>query len=291
MSVNIDILKALSSQLAVLTTENCYMDPQLRSALGIAVGDQFLVTKASASTKYGLVTVYGEYEDGPDNNDIRLRLSARERFDETEGFAAVGSAWTAVHGQTLAQLESGNQFGEFLEESDDEQTSLLLLAPHGGVIEAGSAEIAMAIRNYLESASKPYSLWRCHGWQSAIGAYDAWHITSTDLSEASFPYLGQVGARAFDRALSIHGYGEGDVAVGGGGSSAFKEGIKSALEGITNFPYTVTIVTSGEYAGTDPSNIVNRYSEDGVQLELPYGARTSWCSEIANAIGAYLASL
>ncbi len=282
---SINVLKATTAMLEYLTQETCTIDPQARAALGAAVGDQFLLTPDSAPSKYGLVTIDRDYEDGTDNNDIRMIAAGRARFDYTDGFDAAASLFTPVHGETDSWLNSNNKLGEFLSESSSSQTKMLVLAPHGGAVESYTDELAQRIYDGLVTTnSKDASLWKCIGYQSAIGAYDAWHVTSTKISTNSFPYLWNVAGRSFDFALSIHGFGEADVAIGGAASSTLKNEVKAALEAITNFPFTVSVMTSGEYAGTDPANIVNRYSPAGVQLELPYSARTTWWQQIADAL-------
>lgn len=282
---DIDVLKAKTEMLAYLTEESCTMDDELRGALGLSVGDQFLLTVQSNSDAYGLVTIHSDYEDGSDNDDIRLRLSGRQRFNQSDSFAAWAEAWTPVHGQTDSWLNTNDELGEFLEETSSSQTDFLVLAPHGGAVEGYTDELAQELYDELTvSYSKDASAWYCIGYQSELGAFDAWHITSTDLSENSFPYLDDVSGRTYDYAVSIHGYSGGDVLVGGGCSTAHKEDVKDALDAIS-WSYTVTVVGAGDaYGGTDPANIVNRYSSCGVQLELPFSARQSYWQDIAGAL-------
>lgn len=289
---DIDVLKAKTSMLSYLTEETCTMDPQLRSTLGLAVGDQFLLTVQSNSKAYGLVTVHSDYEDGSDNNDVRVRLSGRQRFNESDSFDGWAEAWTPVHGQTDSWLSSNNELGEFLEETSASQTDLVILAPHGGAIEGYTDELAQEFYDEMTvTYSKDASAWYCIGYQGELGAFDAWHITSTDLSENSFPYLDDIAGRTYDYAVSFHGYSGGDVLVGGGCSTAHKEDVKDALD-LISWSYTVTVVGVGDdYSGTDPDNIVNRYSSCGVQLELPYSARRDYWQDIAGALADFYETL
>lgn len=291
-AVEIDVLKAKTAMLDYLTDEECTMDPQLRSSLGLSVGDQFLLTDKNNSSVYGLVTIDSDYEDGSDNNDIRMRLSGRERFNQTDSFDAYATVWTPYHNKTETWLNDNDQFGEFLDETSSAQTDLLILAPHGGVIESYTDDIAVAFYDEMDQTYfKDVSAWYCIGHQDTIGAFDAWHITSTALSENSFPYLDDVSARTFDYAVSIHGYSGGEVLVGGGASVAFKEDVKDALDAIS-WSYTVTVVDVGDsYSGTDPDNVVNRYSSNGVQLELPYSARSGYWTDIAEALAGFYDTL
>lgn len=281
----VDVLKAKTEMLAFLTNENCTIDDELRTNLGLAVGQQFLLTVKSNSSKYGLVTIHSDYEDGNDNDDLRMALAGRQRFDQTDTFDAYASVWTPVHGQSETWLDSNDEMGEFKEETSSSQTDLVIMAPHGGVIESYTDDIAKRFYDSITGTyNKNASLWYCLGFQDAIGAFDAWHITSTDLSEATFPFLGDLSGRTYDHALTVHGYSGGDVLVGGGASTAFKEDVKDALDAIS-WSYTVTVVGSGDdYGGTAPANIANRYSSSGVQLELPFAARRDHWQAIADAL-------
>lgn len=295
MPVQIDVLKAKSEMLSYLTSENCTMDPELASNNSVVVGQQVRIKVKNAQTKYGVVTVHSTYQDGTDNDDIRMRLSGRERFDETDSFDAYleGCDQVVVQGETDAWLNSNDEFGEFLDETDSVHTEVVFCAPHGGMIENYTDEMAVWAQAEMVGESADSSVWYCIGHQDAIGAYDAWHITSTDISRESFPYLDDIGDRGFTYAVSFHGYGEADIAVGGGASSALKTEVKEAIEGVVGEAYEVNIVTSGPYAGTSEDNFVNWLTDGGdggVQIELPYGARSTYGQSIAEAVaGVYAA--
>lgn len=290
---DIDVLKAKTEMLSYLTAENCTMDDELRVQLGLSVGDQFLLTRQSATSKYGLVTIHSDYEDGSDNDDIRMRYTGRERFDTTDSFAAWAEAWTPIHGQTDAWLNSNDEMGEFLEETSTTHTEVVFTAPHGGMIENYTDEMAQWAYDYMDTNSKSASAWYCIGHQDAIGAYNAWHITSSDISRNSFPYLDDIGDRGFDYAVSFHGYSESDIGVGGRAPSALKTEVKEAIEDAVGTAYDVVILTSGPYAGTSTDNFVNWLTstgDDGVQIELPYAARRDYGQDIAEAVAAVFAA-
>jgi phage replication-related protein YjqB (UPF0714/DUF867 family) len=284
-SQEIDVLKAKTEMLSYLTEENCTMDDELRNNLGLSVGQQFLLTVKNSSSKYGLVTIHSDYEDGSDNNDIRMRLFGRQRFDQSDSFDAYAAVWTPHHGKTDSWLNDNDEMGEFKSETSSTQTDIVIMAPHGGIIENYTDELAKRFYDGLTvTNSKDASLWYCIGHQDAIGAFAAWHITSVDISEDSFPYLDDLSGRTYDYAVTVHGYSGSDVLVGGGASTSFKEDVKDALDGIS-WGYTVTVVGEGDsYAGVHEDNIVNRYSSAGVQLEIPYSARRDYWEDIADAL-------
>ena len=56
--------------------------------------------------------------------------------------------------------------------------------------------------------AKAVSSSRCKGFKERGGASDRWHITSTDIHEASFPCLNSVIPRCFTYAVAFHGFDE-----------------------------------------------------------------------------------
>jgi len=286
MPTEIDVLKAKTEMLEYLTDESCTMDPQLAAALGVSADQQVRLQVKATPAKYGLVTVHSLYEDGTDNDDVRLRASARARFDETDGFEAYVDTACVLQGKTDQWLNDNDEFGELLNETDSSHTDVVFCAPHGGMIENHTDEMAKWAYDRMVSQSKSASCWRCIGHQDSIGAYNAWHITSSDISRTSFPKLDEIGDRAFSHAVSFHGFGEADIAIGGNASTAVKNAVKSAIESVVGTTYDVEIITTGPYAGTDPDNFVNWLTDGsgGVQIELPLGARSTYGQAIAEAV-------
>lgn len=291
MATRIDVLKALSSQDYLIGyEERISMDPELAQDEGVLVGQQVRIKSKNAQDRYAVYTVHQFMQDGTDDNDVRMALAGRQRMDYSDSFSAYleGTDQVVVHGENDAWLQSNDEFGEFLDETSTSHTKLAVCAPHGGIIENYTDEQAERVYSQLVGASKDVSCWRCKGWQDAIGAYDAWHITSTEISRDSFPYLDQIGDRGFDYAVSFHGYGEADIAVGGGAPTALKSEIAAAIQAVVGEDYDVTVVTSGPYAGTSPDNFVNWLTTagNGVQIEQPYGARQTYGQAIADAVAA-----
>lgn len=296
MAKKVDVLKALSSQSYLIgESERVSMDPHLAASQGVVVGQQVRIKLRKDESKYAIYTVHQFMEDGVDNNDVRMALAGRQRLDETESFKAwlEGCDQVVLHGKDDSYLQDNDEFGEFLDETSAVHTGLVVCAPHGGVIENYTDEQAERVYSQLEAASKDVSCWRCKGWQGEIGAYDAWHITSTEIDTESFPYLDQIGARGFGYAVSFHGYGEDDIAVGGGASVAFKTQVANAIQSAVGSAYDVTVVNDGPYGGVSPDNFVNWLTAagNGVQIEQPYGARRDYGQAIADAVAAVLGPL
>lgn len=293
MTVEIDVLKAKIEMLDYLNEENCTMDPELAQANDVEVGQQIRVKVKNESTKYGIFTVDQFYQDGSDNNDVRMSAAARGQLDQTDSFDAYleGTDQVVLHGKDNTWLNNNDEFGELLDETDTTHTDVVFCAPHGGMIENHTDEMASWAYDKMVALSKSASCWRCIGHQDVVGAYDAWHITSTKISRLSFPFLDQIGDRSFSHAVSFHGYGESDIGVGGAAPESLRSEVKEAIENAVGTSYDVTLVEVGPYAGTSQDNFVNWLTDGsgGVQIELPGGARENYGQVIAEAVATVFA--
>lgn len=143
-------------------------------------------------------------------------------------------------------------------------TSWAAIAIHGGGIEAGSGELALAVADGLMDAYVFAGIKAQHNSDL--------HITSIDFDEPQC--LALLGGA--DRTISFHGYtgatGEAETALGGMDSD-LERAISIAL---TNSGFTCTS-GSREIAGTNPRNICNQNQRGaGVQLELSHALRKSF---------------
>jgi hypothetical protein len=67
---------------------------------------------------------------------------------------------------------------------------LAILAPHGGMIERHTDEQARSVYETLALKGKPVRAWIARGFNAgSAGAHTCWHITSSEISEHSFPLL------------------------------------------------------------------------------------------------------
>lgn len=288
-----DVLTAYSSQVTLMGyPEHCSADPEKLAAIGRGLGHQVRIVHPTTGLK-ALYTVSELRQESPDRR-VRMCLDGRKRLSDAGGTFNSGSCDSSCLRSDLTDAEAENQ-GEFVErlsETSGDHTGLVACAPHGGMIENYTDEQAERVLSQLQAASKPCSAWRCKGWRSGGGASLAWHITSTDISPASFPCLNQIKDRGFAYAVSFHGYGEDTIAVGGAATLALKSEVAVAVEAVVGGDYEVEVVTSGPYAGVDPKNLVNWLAATGggVQIEQPSGARTAYWQQIADAVAAVFAS-
>ncbi len=142
-----------------------------------------------------------------------------------------------------------------------EQSSVAILAPHGGRIEGRTSDVARSI------AGDEHRLYLFEGLRTTGDNFDCLHLASHRFDEPRALEL----IAACDTVVAVHGYAASgpDVLMGGLheplkqeiGNSLAASGFTCELEG-HRFP------------GRDPRNICNRGRRgEGVQLELSEGLR------------------
>jgi phage replication-related protein YjqB (UPF0714/DUF867 family) len=266
--------------------EHCAVDPQSLGALGGAVGRQVLVRQAS--DRLALYTVAE-----------RVSVPGRAVHVGTAGLARLGGPTGAPDAQKPnATIETDFTDGDpeavarLAEEllGEEDATGLAILAPHGGRIEVGTDEQAELVHDMLALNAKPVRAWIARGFNRATGAHTCWHITSSEISEHSFPKLGSLFGPSevkgpFAHAVAFHGNNDCEAIIVGGGlprndahtalKSTLASQIHSALEAVMDRPPAVEVQSSGPLAGVQRHNIVNRVTVlgNGVQLEQPLAVR------------------
>jgi phage replication-related protein YjqB (UPF0714/DUF867 family) len=282
------VKKALepSQQDLIHHKEHCSADPEKLAAVGREYGHQVRIKRNES--EYGLYTISQVRQEGPDNI-VRMGSTGRKRLGTSEEF--VGSLDSQVPHPTFddADAETNNEFIERLEDNGT-HTGLVVIAPHGGDIEPHTDPQAEHVASRL--AAKAVSLWRCKGFKGKR-AFTRWHITSTDIHEASFPGLNSVISRGFTYAVAFHGFDDPeipfDILIGGAAPYSLKQDIETAIKGaITGSDITVHIASPDEKFGGDSlRNIVNRLTAggaNGIQIEQSQRARSSHWQDIADAV-------
>ncbi len=286
-SYHVSVNKALtaSQQDLIDHKEHCSADLEKLATVGRALGHQLRIKRNDS--QYALYTVSQVRQETPDNI-VRMGDSARNRLGTSSEFAA------ALHSQgphptfNDAEAEANSEFVERLDD-DGVHTGLIVIAPHGGDIERHTDQQAERVASRLKT--KGVSSWRCKGFKEGGGASDRWHITSTDIHEASFPRLNSVIPRGFTYAVAFHGFDEPptDVLIGGGAPESLKQEIKTTINGaLAASGMRVRIASPDEgYGGDSPQNIVNRLTAgggNGIQIEQSLRARTNHWEKIADAV-------
>lgn len=146
---------------------------------------------------------------------------------------------------------------------------IAIVAPHGGLIEPGTSEIAAAI------AAERFSLYCFEGLNQANSA--RLHITSSRFDEPRALAL----VTASELAIGIHGRKDrgDDASIWVGG---LHESLRDAIcQALANAGFKAKAVGEGHrLAGRNPVNICNRgRCGAGVQFELPKTLRISFVNE------------
>ena len=287
------IKKALESEQddLIKRKEHCSADRDKLETVGRLPGHQVRIKRND--DEYGLYTVSEVRQENPDDT-VRMGEDGRDRLGMINEFDATLDS--QVPGPPLDDSEAEAR-GEFVERLDDNgwHNGLIAIAPHGGDIEPHTDLQAERVASQL--AGKGVSSWRCKGWHPN-GAFEHWHITSTDIHEASFPLLNSVISRGFRYAVAFHGFDDNgipdDIRIGGLAPDALKEKIKEAIKGVVGSDFTVNITKPGDqFGGDDKRNIVNRLTAggaNGVQIEQKMAPREEKGLAIAEAVAKVYAS-
>ncbi len=144
---------------------------------------------------------------------------------------------------TEQQAKAEGELIEILDDPDQTQ-KLVVIAPHGGMIENYTDEQAEQVRAWINGMDQstgsqtPVTLWRCKGWKPSGGAFNRWHITSTELNPASFPQLNIIYTRGFEYGVAFHGCddnsGTNPVYIGGNADPTLRANIASNIEAKIN---------------------------------------------------------
>lgn len=162
----------------------------------------------------------------------------------------------------------------------------LVMAPHGGDIERHTDTQAEAARDALASSS-----WICKGWSNA-GAWNRWHVTSTEITPSRFPSLLEFGERKWQHSVAFHGFGETYILVGGRAPRVVIDAIVERIEMAVGSTIAVKLAGDEPNAGRSSRNIVNALSDDGgIQIEQSMLARSKYGIAIAIAVADVLRDL
>jgi phage replication-related protein YjqB (UPF0714/DUF867 family) len=213
-----------------------------------------------------------------------------------EPFQGKINAQVAAVGLTDADAEAYSEFVEHLADNDYNR-ELVVIAPHGGFIEEHTDTQAQYLAEQLPSNC--VSVWMCKGFKKGRGAFNRWHITSTDISEESFLKLKTIYGRHFKYAIAFHGWGGDSICIGGSEPDpgppdclkeeiSLKEEIKCAIEKAVDGS-GIVVSTGGagcppNFNGNNKYNIVNRLGIIGVQIEQSVKARKCYGIQIADAV-------
>ncbi|MGH6920141.1 MAG: poly-gamma-glutamate hydrolase family protein [Geminicoccaceae bacterium] len=282
-----NVRRAFASQDTLIDREeHCSADPEQLAAIGRAQGQQLRVRRSDDD-----VALYTVSEVRPETpaTIVRMARVARARLTPAtseipDEFAAIVEAQVPHPTYTDEEAETHSEFVERLTD-DGVHVGLVAIAPHGGAIEEWTDQQAERVASQL--AAKGVSSWRCKGWRQDGGAFRQWHVTSSEIHEASFPLLNSIIHRSFTYAVAFHGFSENRILIGGGACDALKQEIRTAIRcAIAGSDIVVDIATEADnFGGDNPNNIVNRLADgNGIQIEQSKVARDVYWQQIADRI-------
>lgn len=297
---------ALKKTATSLSHERCRVSPDVLDALNadgcldealaaLEAGRGFQIRVRRGPGRYALYTVRGRLPP-TETGTVRMSEAGLRRLGATpEDLPVQAEADTQV-----VDLPPQGEFTEHLTGFGSGR-DLVVIAPHGGLIEEHTDAQADLVLSSLSRAGIEglggATCWLCKGFRPGGGAAERWHITSTDLSEHSFPQLKAILAAPFTYAVSFHGFrsggaGEGGIPPGteiwiGGRASGtnakgkcraeelrlLQERIQATLREAPDDQRVRIAPPGGNLSGGSPRNIVNRLSTCGLQIEQTPAAR------------------
>jgi phage replication-related protein YjqB (UPF0714/DUF867 family) len=241
----------------------------------------------TARALYTVIDVHNEDPDvvfvdkNPDDLGARSELSSTALSGANQFPGNVLAQVTAV-GLTDVKAEDSSEFIENLADNGHNHR-LIVIASHGGNIEKYTDEQAEHMGQKL--SFEYVSQWICKGFKKGGGAFSSWHITSTDISEESFPKLKTIIRRIFEYSVAFHGWKNESICVGGTMRLELIHEIKEAISQVV--PGFIEVRDRGcpeGFNGDSPENIVNRLSTNGLQIEQSEEARKFYDIDIADAV-------
>lgn len=285
--------------------ERCGIRPDVMDALGIELGDTVRIRNRSN----GVVNAFtAYYEVDPSYaNEIRMVKSARDRFylDTVEDPTPTSFSAEVIRQvsdpnitrEAAARAEGENYETWDLEPRDD----IIITAPHAGNVELYTDEMAYRCAHQIDA-----SVWVAEGYSldtDPRGTFKKWHITSSQLDGGAWPGLGlaeDVGG--WEYAISMHGFTQPDIAVGGRVPIELRRQIAQAFN--DNPAITANAIAvgpdgddAGAYSGwwgDNPENFVNRLTDSGdggIQLEFPTATRSDEWRAVTDTLSDVLATL
>lgn len=244
--------------------EHCRLPGALLEELDLSIGRQVKLSRDDACALY---TVVGT------DDAVVVSEAGRDRLG-TEG-----PVWADP---TVQTPPDGPVAGSFVEDVVDGGDHLVACAPHGGQMEEWTDEQAERLATALGGTA-----WVCRGHWPDWEAFHRWHVTSNDIHPASFPELGRIADRGFDRAVAFHAWRKEGVGVGGAAPRELREAVRDAIAAAVDSGVPVGLATEARYRGDSEENVVNWLTADGgggIQIEQGRDVREDHRETIADAV-------
>lgn len=259
--------------------DHCQIDPDFYRQLKVSgilnIRNQLVVTIGTESVPFTVEIL----ESQTSLLTVRLGTEGRARFPSAT-FPTTGtiSAYLPSTGIDDAAAVTGGLYYETLDDNGS-NTNTIVIAPHGGSIEANTTVLSAAMKVGLDGVGKTTTVWCGVGY--GLGSQTAsqrWHVGSVTIDERQLPMLESVYSRGFARCISIHGQsGTARIDLGcDSGENAFVDTLVTALQAHSDLSGVTIARTDNEaIAGSDAKNIGNRLSGHYVQVEATSDVRSS----------------
>lgn len=288
-SIPVEVSGALKSQ-------DIYGDPWACSVSDdvaelVSLGAQIRICRNNDHCAVYTITEIRE-SDGSDQ--IRLGKAARKRLGTSgTGFEATVRQALATKQLSDKAAKSASEFIECIDDSGNHE-GLLVMAPHGGTIEINTDRQARRVTELLSGSD--VSSWCCKGYSQGGGAWDRWHVTSSDISVKSFPGLASVTKREYAYSVAFHGMKDSGVLIGGRGPKQLKQMLRSAIKSaIGDGAGPVTIASKdndkGGYSLANVANWVTVGGSGGIQIEQSLKIREKYWKDVADAVASVYSGL
>lgn len=262
--------------------ELCSIDQVWVDTLPVSVDDNIRL-HSDETGRDAAYTIARTHDDGG-SQWIRMGSAARDKLydDDTETTPSTfpcGFVPSVPNQRSRSVTEADSRWEMWEESVVHPSHEYIVTAPHGGDIEYNTEIQAQTCHDYLANSS----LWACHGHGGVNGAFERWHLTSTDLHPNSFPGLADANAVDYSAAVSFHGYSGDKVLVGGAAPLDVREAVVAALDEIDDT--TVELASDESLDGDSPDNFVNWLAGgDGIQIEQSYSFRDTHAEESAQRV-------
>ncbi|MDQ2050215.1 hypothetical protein RBH26_06930 [Natronolimnohabitans sp. A-GB9] len=276
-------------------------DPRLLSDWDLSVGQQIRLTRTDG--EFAAYTITEERPESteesvrmPDSGKSRLDLgpSGRTPSDDRNGCPgpvtdhSLDDEFEAEISSTVPASDlsarDARREGELVEQLDERDSSLVMIAPHGGGMQPWTDEQAAYAADLTSATS-----WRALGWgpTPASGAFQRWYVPSTEIDPASYPKLEQIADTEFDVAVDFGGVCERGIEVGGNADESLRIAVRDSInEALPSRVLEAEL--SDDPTGAADSMLVNRLGDDGIFLSQSYTTRLAYHEEIAYGVAAAL---
>ena len=281
-----------------LTKEHCRANRHQIEKIGRDRDEQvrieFPTTNGTISAIYTVTTFHN---DDADLVSLGDKIQTQLQNCQLSNNACKGEVKAQIMIDGLDDDKEAEKCGELIEDlrDDGQNHRLVVIAPHGGEIEGYTDKQAEYVVNQF--SYDRVSLWTCKGFSSKGGsdAFERWHITSTEISEKSFPKLNTIFGRTFEYSIAFHGWTKDNICVGGRKDNKtvdkLKVEIRDAIHNtLKELGSNIQVNVSGcpecseGFNGDSEDNIVNRLGTNGIQIEQCKMAREKYYENIAEAV-------